>query len=103
MEKAFVHPYMPNSAPSNMDPMLKELGISSVKEIYEKNIPEALRYYGQMDIPEPISGEYQLKRHVMGILEKTCPVMTRFRFWVKAAITIMFPQYVMRSTPVQSF
>lgn len=67
MEKAFVHPYMPNSAPSNMDPMLKELGISSVKEIYEKNIPEALRYYGQMDIPEPISGEYQLKRHVMGI------------------------------------
>lgn len=70
MDKMFVHPYMPNSAPSNMEAMLKELGIGSVKEIYEENIPEALRYRGKMDIPEPITGEFELKQHVMGILNR---------------------------------
>ena len=44
MGKDFVHPYMPNSVPGIKEEMLQELGIKSVKEIYESVIPEELRY-----------------------------------------------------------
>lgn len=70
MEKQFVHPYMPNSAPSNKNTMLEELGIQDVEELYGQSITEELRYRGTMNLPKPITGENKLKRHVMGILNK---------------------------------
>lgn len=70
MNERFVHPYMPNSAPGNRQAMLDALGLTSVEEIYGRNIPPELRYRGTMDIPAPILSEHALKRHVMGILDR---------------------------------
>ncbi|MBW2030846.1 MAG: aminomethyl-transferring glycine dehydrogenase subunit GcvPA [Deltaproteobacteria bacterium] len=72
-EKAFVHPYIPNSAREIKEHVLKEIGIGDVEEIY-KEIPDHLRYKGTLNIPEPFVSEYDLRRHVKGILarNKTC-------------------------------
>ncbi len=72
-EKAFVHPYIPNSAPEVKAEMLKEIGVKDVEELYQE-IPDHLRFKGKMDLPEPLLSEYELKRHVMEILSKnrTC-------------------------------
>jgi glycine dehydrogenase subunit 1 len=64
-----VYPYIPNSEPSVKEQMLKEIGINSVEDIY-KEIPERLRFKGQMNIPEPYLSEYELRRHVEGLLKK---------------------------------
>ncbi len=68
MDKSFVHPYMPNSVPEIKQQMLDELGVKDVEEIYSSIIPEGLRYQERLDLPEPIRSEYELKKHVMGIL-----------------------------------
>ena len=70
VENSFVHPYMPNSVPENKKAMLDELGINSVEDIYKSIIPDELLYKERLDIPEPIRSEYELKRHVMGILNR---------------------------------
>ena len=70
MENSFVHPYMPKSVPENKKAMLDELGINSVEDIYKSIIPDELLYKERLDIPEPIRSEYELKRHVMGILNR---------------------------------
>lgn len=70
MNRGFVHPYMPNSAPANRQAMLDALGLDSVEDIYGENIPPQLRYRGTMDIPAPILSEHALKQHVMEILRR---------------------------------
>ena len=70
VENSFVHPYMPNSVSENKKAMLDELGINSVEDIYKSIIPDELLYKERLDIPEPIRSEYELKRHVMGILNR---------------------------------
>lgn len=72
--RELVHPYMPNSVPETKKAMMDALGIQSISELYEPNIPEALRFHGKMNIPEAVIGEYDLKRLMMGILNqnKTC-------------------------------
>ena len=67
---SFVHPYMPNSVPEIKQAMLDEIGVESVEEIYKSLIPDDLLYKERLDIPEPIVSEYELKKHVMGILNK---------------------------------
>lgn len=69
MSKIAGHPYIPNSVPEVKEQMLKEIGISSVEDIF-KEIPEHLRFKGKMNLPEPILSEYALRRHVEGILAK---------------------------------
>ena len=69
-DKAFVHPYMPNSVPAVKQQMLDELGVESIEEIYKSLIPDDLLYKERLNLPEPIVNEYELKRHVMGILKK---------------------------------
>ncbi len=69
MGKKFVHPYIPNGAPKILERMLEELGIESAEDIF-KEIPEHLRFKGRMNIPDPKLSEYELKRHVEGILKK---------------------------------
>lgn len=66
----FIHPYMPNSVPEIKQAMLDEIGVKSIEEIYESLIPDDLLYKERLDLPEPIVSEYELKKHVMGILEK---------------------------------
>ncbi|MDL2272144.1 aminomethyl-transferring glycine dehydrogenase subunit GcvPA [Desulfovibrio sp. OttesenSCG-928-I05] len=68
MDDNFVHPYMPNSAPLTRKAMLDFLGVSSVEDLYRERINGPLRFDGRMNLPEPILGEHDLKKHVMGIL-----------------------------------
>lgn len=70
MEKTFVHPYMPNSVPKVKQQLLDELGIKAVSDIYGSIIPEDLLYKERLDLPEPIQSEYELKKHVTGILSQ---------------------------------
>ncbi|HZK26647.1 MAG TPA: aminomethyl-transferring glycine dehydrogenase subunit GcvPA [Thermoclostridium sp.] len=69
MSKKFSHPYIPNSQPEIKKQMLDELGIASAEDIF-KEIPSHLRFKGRMNLPEAIQSEYELKRHVEGILSK---------------------------------
>jgi glycine dehydrogenase subunit 1 len=75
----FIHPYIPNSAPEIKEHLLKEIGIKDVEEIYEV-IPEHLRLKRKLNLPEPYPSEYELQRHVKGILSKnkTCASYLNF-------------------------
>ena len=68
-EKHIVHPYIPNSEPSVKKGMLDFLGMESSEDIY-KEIPDHLRFKGEMNIPEPIMSEFKLQRHVEKLLNK---------------------------------
>jgi glycine dehydrogenase subunit 1 len=72
-KKNTVHPYIPNSVPEVKAEMLRELGVSDIEELYQE-IPVHLRFKGKLDIPDGLPSEYELKRHVEGILNKnlTC-------------------------------
>lgn len=66
-----VYPYIPNSVPAVKKAMMDEIGISDIMELYEREIPEALRFKGEMQLPEPIYDEYSIKRHTEEILNKS--------------------------------
>jgi glycine dehydrogenase subunit 1 len=68
-----VHPYIPNSVPEIQEEMLAEIGAASIDELYE-DIPESLRYRGQMNLPQPLTAESDLRRQVEGVLARnwTC-------------------------------
>jgi glycine dehydrogenase subunit 1 len=76
----FIHPYMPNSVPDIKKSMLEEIGVGSVEEIYKSLIPDDLLYKERLDLPEPITSEYELKKHVMGILNKNVTTETYISF-----------------------
>lgn len=65
-----VYPYIPNSVPEVKNDMMKVIGISDIMELYEREIPEDLRFKGEMQLPEPIYDEYSIKRHTEKILNK---------------------------------
>jgi glycine dehydrogenase subunit 1 len=68
-----VHPYIPNSNPEVKAAMLAEIGLDDIDALYD-DIPEELRFKGKLNIPEGISSEMDLKRHVEQVLSanKTC-------------------------------
>ncbi|MGD9100505.1 MAG: aminomethyl-transferring glycine dehydrogenase subunit GcvPA [Anaerolineae bacterium] len=68
-QKPLVYPYIPNSAPAIKAQMLREVGAESVDEFYE-DVPQELRFKGDMNLPQPLLSEYALKRHVEGLLAK---------------------------------
>ena len=68
-ERPFVHPYIPNSVPEVKERMLREIGVKSIDELYA-DIPERLRFKGRMNLPEPLTSEAVLKRHIEGALGK---------------------------------
>ncbi|PFK44048.1 aminomethyl-transferring glycine dehydrogenase [Bacillus cereus] len=63
-----VHPYIPNMVPEVKEEMLKEIGVENVMELYAC-IPEELKLKEEMNIPKALT-EYELRRHVEGILCK---------------------------------
>lgn len=69
MSKKFSHPFIPNSQSDIKKQMLDELGMTSAEDIF-KEIPDHLRFKGKLDLPEPIESEYELRRHVKGLLSK---------------------------------
>jgi glycine dehydrogenase subunit 1 len=78
-EAASAHPYIPNSAPEIKREMLEAVGAQDVDELYG-SIPERLRYPGLLDLPEPLRSEYELRRHVMGVLDRNESCIERLSF-----------------------
>ncbi len=68
-EKPTIYPYIPNSVPAVKKQMLQEVAADSGEEFYE-DVPEALRLRDPMDLPSPLLSEYELKRHVGGLLAR---------------------------------
>lgn len=64
-----IHPYIPNSVPEVKARMLEEIGVKDVDELYD-DIPEHLRFKRELNLPEALSSEFQLKRHVENILSR---------------------------------
>jgi glycine dehydrogenase subunit 1 len=67
--EAFIHPYIPNSVPAVREEMLREIGLDSVEDILAE-IPSELRVQGLLDLPAPLLSEYDLRRHVQGLLDR---------------------------------
>ncbi|MEF8725631.1 MAG: aminomethyl-transferring glycine dehydrogenase subunit GcvPA [Candidatus Bipolaricaulota bacterium] len=67
------HPYVPNTVPEVRQEMLSEIGVDSIRELYG-TIPDDLIYDRELDIPDPICSEFELKRHVKEIISEneTC-------------------------------
>lgn len=70
MTHPFIHPYMPNSVPEIKKEMLDILGVEKVEDLYENVIPEALRFKGKLNLPEPLHSELDLENHMNEILNK---------------------------------
>lgn len=68
-DKGITYPYIPNSVPRVKEEMLEEIGAESIEDLYE-DMPERLRLKGSMNLPQPLLSEYELRRHVEGILAK---------------------------------
>jgi glycine dehydrogenase subunit 1 len=65
--KPAAHPYVPNAAPVVRAGMLEELGVSRVDEFFA-DIPDALRLKRPLDLPDPLTSEAELVRHMESLL-----------------------------------
>ena len=63
------HPYIPNSVPEIEKEMLEFLGMESLEDLH-KNVPDELKFKGEMDIPEAFGSEYELRRYVEELLDR---------------------------------
>lgn len=63
------HPYIPNSVPEVEEAMLKEIGLNSLEDLHEE-VPEEIKLKEMMNLPEAFESEYELRRHVEGLLNK---------------------------------
>ncbi len=73
------HPYIPNSVPEVQEAMLKEIGLNSLEELHAE-VPEAIKLKENMNLPPALSSEWELRRHVEGLLRKnrSCRDMLNF-------------------------
>ncbi|MCX8169411.1 MAG: aminomethyl-transferring glycine dehydrogenase subunit GcvPA [Candidatus Methanomethylicia archaeon] len=69
----YTHPYLPNSSKRVYEEMLKTIGVSDVSEFY-KDIPEEVKFSGQLNIPGPMS-EYEAYRFIRDILNENKSLM----------------------------
>ncbi|MGC9024270.1 MAG: aminomethyl-transferring glycine dehydrogenase subunit GcvPA [Chloroflexia bacterium] len=78
-KKPVVYPYIPNSVPEVKAQMLRELGAESMEEFYA-DIPPELRLQRPLELPPPLLSEYELRRHVEGLLNRnrTCQEYLNF-------------------------
>lgn len=63
------HPYIPNSVPEVEEEMLREIGLSSLGDLHEE-VPQEIKLVKNMNLPEAFGSEYELRRHVEGLLNK---------------------------------
>ena len=63
------HPYIPNSNEDVQKNMLEEIGLENLEDLHCE-IPEELKFKGKMNLPNPITSEYELKRTIEKILKK---------------------------------
>lgn len=65
MKTPFIHPYIPNSVPQVMQQMMNALGIAGIDELFS----ELPLQSDPPELPGPLT-EYELWRHIHGILSK---------------------------------
>lgn len=63
-----VHPYIPNTVPEVKKEMLREIGLTSIDELY-RDIPDQLKLKDKMNLPPALS-ELELKKHIESILSR---------------------------------
>ncbi|QAT61007.1 MULTISPECIES: aminomethyl-transferring glycine dehydrogenase subunit GcvPA [Tissierellales] len=63
------HPYIPNSDEDVQKKMLREIGLKNLEDLHSE-IPEELRFKRKLNLPEPYTSEYELKREVEKLLRK---------------------------------
>lgn len=63
------HPYIPNSVPKIEAEMLREIGLKSLEDLHEE-VPQNIKLTENMNLPEAFGSEYELRRHVEGLLNK---------------------------------
>ncbi len=64
-----VHPWVPNSVPDVRRAMLEAIGAGDIEDLY-RDVPGHLRLARPLDLPEPLTSEAELVRHVDGLLER---------------------------------
>ena len=64
-----VYPYIPNSAPDVQARMMEKIGISDLRDLF-REIPDHLKFQGDLDLPEPILDECSLRRHIEDLLNR---------------------------------
>jgi len=64
-----VYPYIPNSTKGSKEEMMATLGIKDEMELY-KDIPEKLKFHGEMQLPEPLLDEFSINKHMQGLFSK---------------------------------
>ena len=69
MANARPHPFMPNSVPATQREMLAALGIDSIEPLFAQ-IPADHRLKKALDLPEALSSESELRRHMTELLSK---------------------------------
>lgn len=69
MAKARPHPFMPNSVPAIRKEMLDAIGVDSVDSLFGQ-IPADHRIATPLNLPEALSSESELKRHMTDLLSK---------------------------------
>jgi glycine dehydrogenase subunit 1 len=60
---------MANAVPEIKAEMLRAIGVEDVEDLFEQ-IPADHRIAGDIDLPDPILSEVELKRHLVGMLSK---------------------------------
>ena len=70
------HPYIPNSVPAIKEEMLRVVGAESVEEFYA-DVPQALRLKEPLDLPQALSSEQALRRHVESLLARNTAAGSR--------------------------
>ena len=63
-----IHCYIPNSVPDVKRQMMKEIGITSIEELYV-DVPRKFRLRTKLNLPAPAS-ELEVKKHVEELLAK---------------------------------
>lgn len=63
------HPYIPNSVPEVQNEMLKEIGLNSLEDLHAE-VPDKLKLKENLNLPKAFESEYELRRHVEGLLKK---------------------------------
>ena len=73
------HPYIPNSVPEVEQEMLREIGLQSIEELHEE-VPDEIILKKEMNLPEAFGSEYELRRHVEGLLKKNSSCADNLNF-----------------------
>src|SRR3990170_263119 len=74
------HPYIPNAVPTVKAQMLAQVGVGASEDLYDV-IPPPLRLGRLLDLPEALVSEYDLRRHVEGLLarNRACDELRSFQ------------------------